>query len=98
MSSADNMNIDVNYVANLARLSLSPEEKTLFQRQLNDIVGYMREIERVNLEGVEPTSHAVPIRNVFRADEPRKGLEREEALANAPLGDGRQFMVPRIVL
>lgn len=97
MKNNGSLNIDVDYVANLARLALSDEEREVFQRQLNDIVGYMREIEQVNVEGVEPTSHAIPVENVLRADEPRKGLDRDEVLANAPRDDGAQFLVPRIV-
>ncbi len=84
-------NIDVEYVAKLARLSLSEDEIKLFQRQLRDIVRYVKDIEHVNVDNVEPTAHAVPVQNVFRADECRKGLEREDVLANAPAHDDQQF-------
>lgn len=89
--------IDVAYVANLARLRLSEEEIRVFQRQLNDIVQYVKDIEQVDVDNVEPTAHAILVQNVFRADECRKGLEREDVLANAPLHDSQQFLVPRIV-
>ncbi len=97
MKSGDDLSIDVDYVANLARLSLSDEERAVFQKQMNAIVDYVREIEQVNVDGVAPTAHAIPVQNVFRADEPRKGLEREDVLANAPHCDEEQFLVPRIV-
>ena len=89
--------IDVEYVARLARLYLSEEEKRLFQQQLSDIVRYVREIEQVDVDNVEPTVHAVPVHNMFRADECRKGLEREVVLANAPEHDDQQVIVPRMV-
>lgn len=94
---AGEQNLDVARVANLARLSLSDGELEMFQRQLKDIVRYVENIEQVDVEGVEATSHAVPMSNVFRADECRKGLDREDVLANAPASDGRHFIVPRIV-
>ena len=75
MKTDGNRHIDVNDVARLAQLRLSEDEASLFQRQLNDIVGYVREIEQVDVEDVEPTAHAVPVQNVFRADECREGLQ-----------------------
>lgn len=89
--------IDVAYVAHLARLRLTDEELAAFQAQLDGIVGYVREIEQVDVSGVEPTAHATPVQNVFRKDEERPGLERETVMANAPAQDGEQFIVPKIV-
>lgn len=89
--------IDVEYVAGLARMALSPAEKTLFQRQLGTIVAYVDKIAEVDLEGVEPTSHGRELANVMRSDEPRPGLDREEVLANAPARVGATFRVPRIL-
>jgi aspartyl-tRNA(Asn)/glutamyl-tRNA(Gln) amidotransferase subunit C len=89
--------IDVAYVANLARMDLTREEADLFQRQLDDIVGYVRKIAGLDLEGIEPTSHPVPMSNIMRTDETRGSLERDKALANAPRHKDGQFLVPRIV-
>ena len=89
--------IDVAYVAHLARLHLTDEEVDTFQRQLEDIVGYVRKIRELDVSGIEPTSHAHDIHNVFRHDEPGPGLDRETVLANAPERTGDQFRVPRIV-
>lgn len=89
--------IDVAYVANLARLDLSAESRELFQRQLGTIVDYVRQIGELDLTGIEPTSHGQPIYNVFRADVERPGLDRERVLANAPARIGDEFKVPRIV-
>ena len=89
--------IDVERVAGLARLSLSEEERAAFQAQLERVIGYVREIEAIDVENVAPTARAVPIFNVFRADVCRKGLDRDLALANAPERDDQQFLVPRMV-
>lgn len=89
--------IDVEYVAQLARISLSEEEKTLFQKQLEEIVNYVNDISRVDVAGVQPMAHSTANQNVFRRDESRIGLDRETVLKNAPVHDGRQFLVPKIV-
>jgi aspartyl-tRNA(Asn)/glutamyl-tRNA(Gln) amidotransferase subunit C len=89
--------LDVAYVARLARLRLTDEEAALFQAQLGSVLGYVRKLQQLELTGVEPTSHPYPLRNVFRADEVRHGLETETVLANAPATAQQQFIVPRIV-
>ena len=89
--------IDVGYVANLARLHLTDAEKEVFQGQLEHIVEYVRKIGQLDLDGIEPTSHARPMTNVFRADSARPGLDRDDILANAPSQHRDQFQVPRIV-
>jgi len=89
--------IDVAYVARLARLRLTNEELQTFQGQLDQIVGYFRQISGLDLRGTEPTSHTRVLHNVFRRDEVRNGLEREKALQNAPAHLNDQFSVPKIV-
>ena len=89
--------VDVAYVARLARLFLTPEETARFQQQLDEIVGYVRQINQVDLSGIEPMAHAVRIQNVFREDVERPGLDRELVLANAPACVEEQFQVPKIV-
>jgi aspartyl-tRNA(Asn)/glutamyl-tRNA(Gln) amidotransferase subunit C len=89
--------IDVAYVAHLARLQLSPEEIRTLQGQLDQILHYVRQLNRLNLDGIEPTAHAIPVQNVLRADEARPGLDRETALANAPARQAGQFAVPPII-
>jgi aspartyl-tRNA(Asn)/glutamyl-tRNA(Gln) amidotransferase subunit C len=91
------MKIDVGYVAELARLELSDEEKALFQPQLEGIVGYVEKISEVDVDGVEPMMHGRELSNVFRADEVRPSMPREEALANAPSRVGDEFLLPKIV-
>jgi aspartyl-tRNA(Asn)/glutamyl-tRNA(Gln) amidotransferase subunit C len=89
--------IDVAYVAHLARLQLTDGEVRTFQSQLEQVVEYVRQIRGLNLDAIEPTSHAHPVVNVLRADEARPGLDREKVLRNAPAVIQDQFMVPRIV-
>lgn len=89
--------IDVRYVANLARLQLTDEEIALFQSQISQVVEYVNEIRSLDVEGVEPTAHAVPVQNVFRDDVVTPGLDREQVIANAPEHSTDLFMVPKIV-
>jgi aspartyl-tRNA(Asn)/glutamyl-tRNA(Gln) amidotransferase subunit C len=89
--------IDVDHVARLARLSLTPEEKERFRRQLGLILEHAERVGEVAAEDVEPTSHPVPRSNVFRPDEPEPSLSHEEAMAGAPEAEHDRFRVPRIV-
>lgn len=89
--------IDVAYVARLARLYLTDEERLTFQGQLEHVVEYVRKIRALNVDGVEPMSHAIAVQNVFRADVVEPGLDRDAVLANAPATAGGQFSVPKIV-
>ncbi len=91
------MNIDVGYVAELARLQLTDEEKAVFQPQLEGIVKYVEKISSVNVDGVEPMMHGRPLVNAFREDTVRPSLDREAALANAPARVGDEFLLPKIV-
>ena len=94
MSSGD---FDINYVARLARLSLSLEEQQTLGSQLGNILGYIAKLKEVNVEGIEPTSHAVPLVNVMRPDVSRESFTNDEALLNAPSKANGLFVVPKIV-
>jgi len=89
--------IDVKYVAHLARLSLTPEEEVKLSAQLGNILGYIEKLRELDVTNVEPTAHAVPMVNVTRADEVRPSLPHEAALRNAPKQSGGLFVVPKIV-
>lgn len=91
------MKIDVSYVAELARLELTDEEKTLFQAQLESIVSYVEKINSVDVEGVEPMLHGQALVNAFRDDVVLPSLATETALANAPRRVGNEFLLPKIV-
>ena len=92
-----NQKIDVGYVAELARLELTDEEKSVFQGQLEGIVRYADKISSVNVDGIEPTMHGRAIVNAFREDTVRPSLDREVALANAPRRTENEFYLPKIV-
>jgi len=94
MSATD---FDVNYVAHLARLHLTPEEEKKLGAQLSGILAYIEKLKELDVTNVEPTAHAVPLVNVTRADEVRPGLSNEEALRNAPARANGLFIVPKIV-
>lgn len=89
--------IDIQYVAHLARLALTPEEESKLAVQLDSILEYVEKLRGVNIDGVEPTAHAAPRVNVLRADEVRPSFSQEEALRNAPAQANGLFLVPRIV-
>ena len=89
--------IDVIYVAHLARLSLSPEEERKMGAQLGNILDYIEKLKEVDVSGVEPTAHAFPLVNVTRTDEVRHSLGNAEALRNAPAQANGLFIVPKIV-
>ncbi|HVZ65601.1 MAG TPA: Asp-tRNA(Asn)/Glu-tRNA(Gln) amidotransferase subunit GatC [Lacunisphaera sp.] len=88
---------DINYVANLARLALTPAEKDRFARQLGEILHYVDKLKQVDVGGVEPTAHASPVFNVWQADEPRPGLPVEAALRNVAAERDHQVVVPKVV-
>src|SRR5438270_2562664 len=89
--------IDIKYVAHLARLSLSPEEEQKIGAQLGHILGYIEKLKEVDVSGVEPTAHAFPMLNVTRPDEVRPSMSNEDALRNAPAQANGLFIVPRIL-
>ena len=90
-------NLDVKYVAHLARLSLTPSEEEKFGSQLGQVLGYIEKLNQLDVTHVEPTAHAVPLVNVTRADEIRPSVSNEEALKNAPARANGLFVVPKIV-
>ena len=97
MTEPDNQPIDIDYVANLARIALTPEEKTLFTDQLGDVLTYIKKLQSVDVSGVEPMAHASPVFNVWREDEPEASLPPEVALRNAPAQRDQQVVVPKVV-
>lgn len=87
----------VEHVARLARLELSAPEKERMRRELDSILAYIDKLRALDTREVEPTSHAVPLTNVMREDEPRPSFPQEDMLANAPDRSGEFFRVPKIL-
>jgi len=92
-----NPEIDVQYVAHLARIALTPEEQARIGSQLSDILGYIEKLKEVDVSGIEPTAHPFPLVNVMRPDVVRPSMPHEEAMRNAPASANGLFLVPKIV-
>ena len=84
----------VLHVAKLSRLQLSDEEVGRLETELSSILDHVDRLAEIDIEGVEPTSHVVPLENVLRDDEPRPSLDREVALSQAPDPHDGAFRVP----
>lgn len=88
---------EVRHVALLARLALSDEQVETLQGELNSILGHIDTIQQLDLAGIEPTAHAIPVVNQMREDVPKPCLPRELALKNAPESEAGAFVIPQIV-
>jgi aspartyl-tRNA(Asn)/glutamyl-tRNA(Gln) amidotransferase subunit C len=88
---------EVEHVARLARLELGAEDKERMRRELDGILSYIDKLRALDTEGVEPTSHAVPVTNVMRDDLVRPSFPQADMLANAPDRSGDFFRVPKII-
>ncbi|HUH06740.1 MAG TPA: Asp-tRNA(Asn)/Glu-tRNA(Gln) amidotransferase subunit GatC [Egibacteraceae bacterium] len=88
---------EVRHVARLARLALSDDELEALRGQLADILAYAEKVGEVAVDGVPATSHAYPLANVLREDQPRPSLAAEDAISSAPQAEDGRFHVPRIV-
>ena len=95
MSDSPELNID--HVAKLARLELTPEEKEKFSAQLGDVLTYIEQLKKVDVSHVEPTAHAFPVYNVWAEDIAQPGLPVDVALKNAPAQRKHMIVVPRVL-
>ena len=92
---AANSDLDVAYVARLARINLTEDEAEIFQKQLDDVLKYVEKLGQLDITGVEAAAHALPV--VFRDDAPRDWFTAEQALSNAPRQANGLFVVPKVV-
>ena len=88
---------DVAHVARLARLELTEEELDRFTGQLAAVLDHAADVAALDLAGVPPTAHPLPVANVVRDDVPGPSLDRDEVLAQAPAAEDGRFRVPRIL-
>lgn len=95
MAASADLNID--HVANLARLALSAEEKAKYAAQLGDVLHHIEQLAKIDVAHVEPTAHAFPVHNVWADDVARPGLPVEVALQNAPAQRQNMIVVPKVV-
>ena len=89
--------MDVGYVAKLACIDLTEEEKTLFQGQLDQVLHYVEQLNELDVSDVEPTAHAIPVYNVLRKDEVGQSLNHADIMANAPASSDGHIRVPKII-
>lgn len=89
--------IDIEYVARLARLSLTEPEKERFRKDLAEILAYVGKLNQIDTEAIQPTSHILSVQNVFRDDEVSPSLPKDVVLANAPQKKDGLFKVPKII-
>ncbi|MEA4892730.1 MAG: Asp-tRNA(Asn)/Glu-tRNA(Gln) amidotransferase subunit GatC [Peptococcaceae bacterium] len=87
----------VTHIANLAKIKLSPEETQRLAAEMAGIVDFADKLAELEIEGVEPTTHAVKVQNVLRDDQVKPSYPREKLLANAPERDEACFIVPKVV-
>ena len=88
---------EVERVALLARLELTPDEVATMTRQLSKILDHIEQLSQLDTESVQPMAHAIEMSNVFGDDQIRPGLTREEALSNAPKRDEECYRVPAVL-
>jgi aspartyl-tRNA(Asn)/glutamyl-tRNA(Gln) amidotransferase subunit C len=94
---ARNSDLDVAYVARLARINLTEDEAKIFQKQLDDVLKYVETLRQADVTGVDTAAHALPVFNVFRDDTARDWFTAEQALTNAPRQANGLFVVPKVV-
>ena len=94
---AGNSDLDVAYVARLARITLTEDEAKTFQKQLDDVLKYVEKLRELDVSGIDIAAHALPVFNVFREDAPRDWFTAEQALSNAPRQANGLFVVPKVV-
>ena len=94
---AETSDLDVAYVARLARINLTEDEAQIFQKQLDDVLKYAEKLRQVDVTGIDAAAHALPVFNVFRDDSPRGWFTAEQALSNAPRQANGLFVVPKVV-
>ena len=88
---------EIHHIAHLARLRLNDEETAQYTHQLAAIISYVDKLRELNVEGVEPTNHPLPLNNVLADDQPIKPFDVDQALQNAPSHRDAYFSVPRIL-
>jgi aspartyl-tRNA(Asn)/glutamyl-tRNA(Gln) amidotransferase subunit C len=88
---------DVEHIAKLARLEFTQAEKEKFTHQLNEILAYVEQLNKLDTSNVEPLSHVIELNNVFRQDAVKPGLTTEEALKNALAKTEKFFKVPKVI-
>lgn len=88
---------DIKYVAHLSRITIPDDHIKRFTRQLTDIISYVNKLKKVDTEHIPPTSHPLPLKNVFRKDKVKKSLNTKDVIRIAPQKKENFFKVPRVI-
>jgi len=94
---AGNSDLDVAYVARLARINLTEDEAKIFQKQLDNVLKYVEKLRQLDVTGIDAATHGLPVFNVFREDATRDWFTSDQALSNAPRQANGLFVVPKVV-
>ena len=94
---AGSSDLDVAYVARLARINLTEDEAKIFQKQLDDVLKYVEKLRQLDVSGIDASAHALPVFNVFRDDTARDWFTADQALSNAPQQANGLFVVPKVM-
>lgn len=89
--------LNIDRIATLARLALTPEEKATFATQLGSVLHHIDQLKKVDVSGIEPSAHAFAVHNVWQEDVARPGLPVDQALRNAPAQRDHMIAVPKVV-
>ncbi|HTY38064.1 MAG TPA: Asp-tRNA(Asn)/Glu-tRNA(Gln) amidotransferase subunit GatC [Bacteroidota bacterium] len=88
---------DVDHIAQLARLEFTEDEKVMFTHQLNSILSYVEQLNKLDTSNVEPLSHVIALDDALRDDVAKPGVSQEDALKNAPSRNDKFFKVPKVI-
>jgi aspartyl-tRNA(Asn)/glutamyl-tRNA(Gln) amidotransferase subunit C len=88
---------DVEHIATLARLEFTDEEKATFTHQLNSILAYVEQLNKLDTTSVEPLAHVIELEDAYREDVVKPGATQEDALKNAPAKTDKFFKVPKVI-
>ena len=91
------MDIDIEYVAKLARIDLDKKQQKKLAKQLSDILAYIEKLKELKIDKIEPMSHVLPLKNVFRQDKVKPSLPLDKVLRNAPAKEKGSFSVPKVI-
>jgi aspartyl-tRNA(Asn)/glutamyl-tRNA(Gln) amidotransferase subunit C len=94
---SDKESVDIDYVANLARIELTDEERELFSSQLGSILKYFEQLNKVDVSGVEPMAHAFQVENVLREDVAVEGFDPDTAVQHAAAKRNQMVQVPKVI-
>ncbi len=88
---------DVKYIAKLANLRFEESELESFTHKFNEILAYVEKLNEIDTSEIEPLEYPIDNKNVFREDEQKQSISRDEALKNAPETDNEYFLVPKVI-